>query len=147
MLILNEQQKKDLEKVAGKYSLKFIIAHGSYATGKEHPGSDLDIAILGNKEPSFEMFWQIHGEIKNILCGKMKHRLNLQVLNHIEPLLRYIIMRDSKFLAGNYLEYCEFYCYAFRDFDLHKKLFGLQKIMMKDRIKLINKFLPEAAYT
>lgn len=145
MIKLTKKEKKELEKVAKKYNLIFIIAHGSYATGKERPGSDLNIAVLGNSKPSFEEFWGIHDEIKKIICGDTKYQLNLQVLHHIDPLLRYIIMRDSKFLAGNHLKYTEFYCYAFRDFDLHRKLFELQRTMMKGRIDLLDKFLPEAA--
>ena len=49
MFKLDDKQNGELKATAEKYGLKFVIAHGSYATGKEHKGSDLDIAILGRQ--------------------------------------------------------------------------------------------------
>lgn len=143
---ITSEEKNKLRILAEKYGLKFIIAHGSYATGKICKGSDLDIAVLGKDPPTFETFWKIHDDIKMIICEDIKCRLNLQALHNIDPLFRYIIMRDSKFLVGDHSAYVEFYCYAFRDFDLHRELFELQKTMMNKRIKLLNKFLLDVTY-
>ncbi len=45
MEVSTEQQQK-LELVASKYHLKLILLFGSVVSGKQHPRSDLDIAVL-----------------------------------------------------------------------------------------------------
>ena len=51
---LTEEQQQKIEEVGRKYRLKFILLHGSYATNKIRRGSDLDIALLGEKPIEFE---------------------------------------------------------------------------------------------
>ena len=38
--------RQDLESLAGKYHLKFVVVFGSAALGALSKGSDLDVAVL-----------------------------------------------------------------------------------------------------
>ncbi|KKT41829.1 MAG: hypothetical protein UW30_C0004G0028 [Candidatus Giovannonibacteria bacterium GW2011_GWA2_44_13b] len=139
MLNLTEEQKTRLKVVAEKYSLKFVVAHGSYATGKEHKGSDLDIAVLGIKEIPFHKQLELHGDLANIFGDNEIRELDLKELNKTDALFRYLVVRDGVLLCGNNADYEEFKAYARRDFELSKDLFDLEELLVKKQNKLLHR--------
>jgi len=52
--LVTEEQQQKIEEVGRKYCLRFILLHGSYATDRMKTGSDLDIALLGEKPIEFD---------------------------------------------------------------------------------------------
>ena len=139
MINLNEEQKKQLQIIADKYGLKFIIAHGSYATGKEHKGSDLDIAVLGKKEIPFREQLELHGDLADIFGDTETRELDLKELSRADALFRYLVVRDGMLLCGNNADYEEFKAYARRDFELSKDLFDLEELLVKKQNKLLHR--------
>src|SRR3989338_5581304 len=107
MINLSEKQKNQLKAVAEKYGLKFVIAHGSYATGKEHKGSDLDVAVLSIKEMPFHKQLELHGGLSNIFGDNETRELDLKELNKTDALFRYLVVRDGVLLCGNNADYEE----------------------------------------
>lgn len=110
------KEKNDLEKVAEKYGLKFIIVHGSYATGKIHKGSDLDIAVLGEKPLAFKTLLELHGDLADIFGDGPERELDFKALHNVDPLFRYLVTRDGILLYGDPTEYEEYKLYAYRDY-------------------------------
>ena len=53
LMELTKEQKNEIKKIGDKFNLKLMIIHGSYATGKARPGSDLDVAVFGEKPTPF----------------------------------------------------------------------------------------------
>ncbi len=113
MLPLNSQQSKRLSDLGRRHDLKLIILHGSYVTGKTHPHSDLDIAVLGRYEIDWKKLVDLYGEMENILNDKRERELDLKTLHRKDPLFLYEVMRDSQLLYGNPTEYHEMMNYAF----------------------------------
>jgi len=139
MINLSEKQKNQLKAVAEKYGLKFVIAHGSYATGKEHKGSDLDVAVLSIKEMPFHKQLELHGGLSNIFGDNETRELDLKELNKTDALFRYLVVRDGVLLCGNNADYEEFKSYARRDFELSKDLFDLEELLVKKQNKLLHR--------
>jgi len=131
---LTSQQKKQLMNIGKAHNLYFIILHGSYATGKEYAGSDVDIALLGKTFLPFDEVLQIHGELADIFGDSKERELDLKTLHHIDPLFRYQVVRDGVLLYGNKRVYEEFKGYAFRDYMDSSDLRELQDLLLKKSI-------------
>lgn len=140
MINLTKQQNKELKKVAEKYSLKFVILHGSFATGKEHKGSDLDIAVLG-KAPELlrEKILQLHNDFADVFGDGPERELDLKTLHNIDSLFRYYVTRDGVLLCGNTADYEEYKAYAFRDYMDSKDLRDLELTMTLAKQQILTK--------
>lgn len=115
--------------IGKRYSLKLMILHGSYAIGKEHQESDIDIAVVGYKKIDFKKFLELYGELAEILGDNKGRELDLKTLQGVDPFFRYMVVRDGTLLYGESLEYEEFKAYAFRDFMDTKDLRRLELSM------------------
>lgn len=127
--------KPKIDKIAGKYGLKLAILFGSQATGKAHQGSDVDIAVLGEKKLSFEDIISLNNELAEVFQVR---EIDVKSLHNSDPLFRYQVMRDGKLLYGKNYDYYSFKAYAFRDFIDSRDLLNLKEIMVKKRVESLN---------
>lgn len=137
MFTLTEQQRKGLEVMGRSYRLRFVILHGSYAAGKERPGSDLDIALVGEKGISFDKSLAIYGTLDDILGDRKERELDVKTLHKADPLFRYLVVRDGILLYGDITDYNEFKAYAFRDYMDSSDLRELELTLLKKSISAI----------
>jgi predicted nucleotidyltransferase len=128
---LTEEQQQKIEEVGKKYSLRFILLHGSYATGKMRIGSDLDIALLGRKLIEFEELLAIYSDLAEIFGDDPQHELDIKSLHKADPLFCYQVAKDSQLLYGDITEFNEFKAYAFSNYFDSKDLFHLEKILVQ----------------
>lgn len=136
---LTLQQKEKLIEVGQKFNLCFIILHGSYAKNKPHSGSDLDIALLGNKFIESRDFFKIYDELAELFGDCRERELDLKTLHHVDPFFRYQVVKDGVLLYGNSLAYEEFKAYAFRDYIDSFDLRRLELILLKKSIGELSK--------
>ncbi|MGZ6193281.1 MAG: type VII toxin-antitoxin system MntA family adenylyltransferase antitoxin [Syntrophales bacterium] len=130
MHLIQEQQHK-IEDVGRKYRLKFIVIHGSYATGKMRRGSDLDIALLGEKPIEFEELLAIYGDLAEIFGDNPQRELDVKSLHKADPLFCYQVAKDSQLIYGDLTEFNEFKANAFSNYFDSKDLFHLEKILVQ----------------
>ena len=123
---------KRIEKIAQKNNLKFVILYGSRARQKSRPDSDLDLAVLGEKEIGFKEILLLFNQFSELFSGQ---ELDVKSLHHTEPLFRYLVVQDGILLYGNKTDYMEFKAYAFRDYTESASLFHLQEILNQKRLK------------
>ncbi|MDP2669128.1 MAG: nucleotidyltransferase domain-containing protein [bacterium] len=136
----SQEEKNKLEKVAGKYGLKFIITHGSFATGKQRKGSDLDIAILGyDGGETRKQILKIHDELADIFGDGPERELDSKTLHGADSLFRYYVTRDGVLLYGNQAEYEDFKSYAWRDYVDSQDLRDLELTMTLAKQKMLTK--------
>jgi len=138
MLPVNPQQAKQLNEIGHRYDLKLMILHGSYATGKTHPHSDLDIAVLGRREIDRDRFMDLYRELASLLDDDPDRELDLKTLHRKDPLFLYQVMKDSELVYGNPTEYHELKAYAFRLYQDSRDLRRLEQILanrLLERIK------------
>ena len=128
---LTEEQQQKIEEVARKYSLKFILLHGSYATDKMKIGSDLDIALLGEKLIEFEELLAIYSDLAEIFGDNPHRELDVKSLHKADPFFCYQVAKDSQLLYGDRTDFNEFKAYAFSNYFDSKDLFRLEKILIQ----------------
>lgn len=127
-----------LQKAAKKHRLKFVILHGSFATGQERQGSDLDIAVLGERPLSFEEEMKLRAEMADIFGDRPERELDIKTLHRVDPLFRYEVTRDGVLLYGDATAYEEFKAYGFRAFEDAKPLFELERTLSRKYQKHLN---------
>ncbi len=130
---LTQEQKQKIEEVGRKHRLKFILLHGSYVTGRVKEGSDLDIALLGEKQVEFKELLDIYGDLAEIFGDHPQRELDIKSLHKADPLFCYQVVKDSQLLYGDRTDFNEFKAYAFSNYFDSQDLFHLEK-------KLIQKF-------
>ena len=128
---LTQEQQQKIEEMGRKYSLKFILLHGSYATDKMKTGSDLDIALLGEKLIEFEELLAIHSDLAEIFGDDPQCELDIKSLHKADPLFCYQVTKDSQLLYGDLTDFNEFKAYAFSNYFDSKDLFHLEKILIQ----------------
>ena len=112
--------------LAKKYGLKFIILHGSYATGKQRLDSDVDIAVVGKHDVPFGQILKLHGDMGEVLELPLSVDLDLKSLNKVDPLFRYEVTRDGKLLFGNAADYEDFKAFSLRAYEDARPLLDLE---------------------
>jgi predicted nucleotidyltransferase len=130
---LTQEQQQKIEEVGEKYNLRFILLHGSYATDKMKTGSDLDIALLGEKLIESEELLAIYSDLAEIFGDDPQRELDIKSLHKVDPLFCYQVAKDSQLLYGDLTDFNQFRAYAFSNYFDSKDLFHLEK-------KLIQKF-------
>lgn len=130
---ITKDQKLKITKIAKKFQLKLIVIFGSFANGKHRKDSDLDIAVLGLKEISFNE--QI--SLTNKLSLIFNKNIDLSVLNRANPLLLFQVSKNSILLYGSREEFLKFKLYAFNAYNDYAPYFEMEKKLNK---KIINRF-------
>jgi len=128
---LTQEQQQKIEEVGRKYRLKFILLHGSYATDKVKIGSDLDIALLGEKLIGFEELLAIYSDLAEIFGDDPQRELDIKSLHKADPLFCYQVAKDSQLLYGDITDFNELKAYAFSNYFDSKDLFHLEKILIQ----------------
>jgi uncharacterized protein len=135
---ISTEQKRQLEKIGKKYTLRFIILHGSFATGKNHENSDLDIAVLSNEKIDLEKILNIYTEFAKIF-PEMSDKLDIKDIYKSDPLFRYHVTRDSKLLYGDMTDYNEYKASSFTYYFDSQDLFRLEKHLVHKFQNYLNK--------
>jgi predicted nucleotidyltransferase len=138
-VFLAEKQKQKINQIGKKYNLRLILLFGSFARGENHPGSDLDIAILGEKTIDFDTFLNIYSEMFAIFGNGQGREVDLSSLHNVNPLFRFYVMRDSILLFGKSVDYYSFKAYAFRDYQESQSLLKLMDTLIHKRQKYLLK--------
>lgn len=124
---LTPTQREVLTNLSTQFQLHFIILHGSYATDKATPQSDLDIAVVSQKKLNSEQFLSLHHKLMGLFD---EYELDFKVLDKTDPLFRYEVTRDGQLLVGDATEYEEYKAVSRRMYDDAKPLFDLEKILI-----------------
>ncbi|MEI8343581.1 MAG: nucleotidyltransferase domain-containing protein [Candidatus Moraniibacteriota bacterium] len=124
---INSNQQVKLNKVLKKYRLKLIILFGSFASGKNHKDSDIDLAVLGLEQVSFENQIALINEFAQIFSQEV----DLTVLNNANPLLGFQISKNSLLLAGKQADFFNFKLQAFHAFNDYAPYFEMERKLNK----------------
>lgn len=133
MKLTKEQQDK-INKIGKKYDLKFILIYGSFATNNAREGSDLDIAVLGNKKVDFKKLLAIHGELSDVFGDNRERELDLKSLHKAGTLFLRHVTRDGILIYGNQTDFHNFQAYSYKRYIDSKSFFDLQRKLIKLRI-------------
>jgi uncharacterized protein len=127
-----------LAKIAKEFNLKFVILHGSYATGLARKDSDVDIAVLGHDRISFDQSLKLSGALSDVLHVPGFLDLDFKTLDKTDPLFRYEVIRDGKLLYGDPADYEEYKAIATRAYEDARPLFELEQHLARKFQKHLN---------
>ncbi len=126
---LTDTQRHRIKMIGTKYGLKLIILHGSYASGRARPNSDLDIGVLGKKPPDNEAMADIFSGLEEVFGNNSERELDIKSLHRIDPLFCYHVAKDSQLIFGDITDYNEFRAYAFKLYHDSDDLFRLEGLL------------------
>jgi predicted nucleotidyltransferase len=132
MFTLTFEQKETIAQIAQKYELQLILLFGSYASGKTHSKSDIDIAIKTKENFNFRLYSLILNELQRIFNIE---KIDLSFINHADPLFLSHICKTAKLLFGKKQDLDELKMYAFRRYVEHKPYFRMEKEYVNNAIR------------
>jgi len=121
----------NLEDIRKKHNLSLILMHGSRVSGKTHPKSDTDIAVM-QKDGSRKIdLLDLYGNFAKIFKTSSVDIVNL---THANPLLLFTVARKSKLLAGSQKDYNKFKLLAFHRYSDYQPYLKMEAEFVRERI-------------
>ena len=110
---ITSEQARDLAGVAECHGLRLIVAFGSRAMGRSHPGSDLDIAVLPEpgREVSLRGLAGLAADLSRIFPAV---EADVSLIPRADPLFLKKIFETGILLYGDEAEFRRYRVYAFR---------------------------------
>lgn len=136
--MLKSKSKKLIKKLAQKYKLKLVMLYGSAAKDKLQVNSDIDLAILGEKD-----FFEKHISDFNydMMDVEEIERRNFDIvpISGENPILLYNIFNDGiPVYIQDEEEYCRIRCWARFTYEDNKRFFYGRDELIKKRLKNLN---------
>lgn len=128
----DKERKEKVAKVAVRRNLMFVMLYGSQVQKIKHINSDVDIAVLGNKEVTFNDIVELNNDFSDILRVK---EIDVKSLHNVDPFFRYQVLKNGILLYGCQRDFNSFRAYAFRDYCDSKSLLKLKLKIINKRIK------------
>ena len=132
---ISKEQHKQLADIGKRHHLKLILLHGSYATGRQHDGSDLDIALLGYVKFPFNKELDIYSDVAKVFGDSKARELDVKSLHGTDPLFLYEVARDSQLLYGNRTDYDEFRSRVFLSYIDSRDLRELEQLLNRRQLE------------
>ncbi len=131
---LTEIQKEQISEIAKNHQVKMMVVFGSQVKGKKHQGSDLDIGILLNQEPSsYYILLDVQSELKKVFTDFKN--IDVRYLNNTKPLFLFEAVYKGKLLYGSNYEFVKLYTKAFKQYIDTQPLRNLRDEMIEKRQK------------
>jgi predicted nucleotidyltransferase len=116
---------RQLEEIADKYRARLILQFGSTVSGKTHPRSDLDIAVL-LEQPDLSL--RDRAELQHDLQSLFADReVDLVILNRADPLLLKQVSDRFVCLYGSERETQRFRLLAFKRYQDHAPYLQMER--------------------
>ena len=117
--------QEHLKDIAQKHGIVLALKFGSSVTGREHPKSDVDLAILLD-QPNVTL--GEHAELLQSLQPLFPDReLDLALINHADPLFLRKITDHCELLYGPPEKLQALKIYAFKRYQDHARFFEMER--------------------
>lgn len=130
-MIISIKQQQQINKLSKKYQLQLVLLFGSVAKGKDRQDSDIDIAILCEKNISFKKYLELIGGFSKIF----KKTVDLSNITETNPLLLQQISNECLLLYGNKNDFMRFKLYAFHRYNDYLPFFKMERALNKKLIQ------------
>lgn len=139
MLIDNKKTEK-IQRLAHDYGLRLVLLFGSAVSGKTHPESDLDIAVMFTDiETAHSRVFELIADLQEIFPDR---EVDLALINGADPLFLKKILEDCELLFGEPRTLAELKMYAYRRYIDHKRYLKMEGEYIK---RLLDRFEKGAA--
>lgn len=115
-----------LDEVAERYDIVLLLQFGSTVTGKSHPESDLDLAVLFGQpaDAGLETVASLQAELQKLYPERL---VDLVVLNRADPLLLKQVTTSCVLLYGAPRDLHELRMRAFKQYQDHRRFFQMER--------------------
>jgi len=98
--VVKTLSQAQLESIAKRHDLRLIVLFGSQVSGRTHPESDVDVAVLTRRPISDSKRLALWRDLGDVLGAEV----DLTFLDRVGPVLQNRIAREGKLLyeAGRY---------------------------------------------
>ena len=128
---MDSEQREKIKKIAAEYKLTLIILFGSFAKGKTHAYSDMDIAVKAKENINLKTELEIIRKLTEVFNKK----IDLSVINRANPLLLGQINKNAVLLYGNEREFMKFRLYAFHRYNDYLPFFKMEADFVKKQVR------------
>jgi len=124
-MTISEDKKAKIDNIAREYGLKLVLLFGSEASGKAHPGSDVDIAVMFQdsatvKDRFFDLIADMHGIFP-------EREVDMGLINEADPLFLKKILENCELISGEPRVLAQLRMYAFRRYVDHKRFLRMEE--------------------
>ena len=124
-----------LEAVARKYGIVLLIQFGSTVSGREHPGSDVDLAVLvAAPAPSL---WTVAALSADLQEFYPRREVDLALIGRADPLFLKKITENCRLVYGAPRRLHELKMYAFRRYQDHRKYLALEALYVDRALRAL----------
>ncbi|MBI3458250.1 MAG: nucleotidyltransferase domain-containing protein [Candidatus Rokubacteria bacterium] len=114
-----------LDEIARRHGIRLLLGFGSAVSGRLHPRSDLDLAVLLEQPGlSFREFADLQRDLQTLFPGR---EVDLAVLNHADPLFLKQVTERCTLLHGSPRRLQELKLYAFKRYQDHRRYLALER--------------------
>jgi len=123
-MIIGNEQKNSVQKLAEKYGLDLVMLFGSYAEGRNTKNSDIDIGYTKAEKLSFGDEIRLAEDFQNIF--KIE-RADIVYISGASPLFMYMILQNGQILfERDSTVFPNIYTYALKRFEDNKPLYKMR---------------------
>ena len=114
-----------LEAVARRHGIELILQFGSTVTGRTHPASDLDVAVLLERVPeNLLAYGELIADLQALEPGR---EVDVALINRADPLFLKRILGDCRLLYGLVSRLQRLRLYAFKRYQDHRRFLALER--------------------
>jgi predicted nucleotidyltransferase len=122
---------KELTNICIKHGIKMVLLYGSQATENSNAESDVDLGLLLKDD-----FYDFEEIIKDLMIVFKENIIDIAILNHGDPVLKFEIISNYKILFCQADEiFLEFYTNTVKQYNDTKKFRILEKVYLENFIR------------
>ena len=112
------------ELIARRHGARLLVQFGSTVSGRTHPGSDVDVAVLFEGPPEYARLGALLADLEACFPGRT---VDLGLLHHADPLFLKKVLENARLLAGSPRDLARLRIYAFRRYQDHRRFLRLER--------------------
>lgn len=121
-----------LAETARRHDLELIVQFGSSVSGRMHPGSDVDLAVLYRQMPgAYAGLGELEADLQTLVPDR---KVDLGVLNHADPLFLKQVMDNARLLYGSSRVFAQMKLYAFKRYHDHRPYLDMERAYVERAI-------------
>jgi len=124
-----------LSTVCRTHGIRLLLQFGSTVSGRTHPTSDVDLAVLLEHRPaSLDAHAELLGDLQALVPGR---EVDVALINGADPLFLKKITERCQLLYGSLRALHELKIYAFKRYQDHRRFLAMERAYVRGKIRAL----------